>query len=103
MALRIRSTCLLSTQVGFALSTRHGCASAGLIRRPRAQLMSRDPLARASLLVVDRLVDQSPEIATHSRRDGGGPGALGHQDPDHVLPRVRIPRGPQAAVPAVSS
>src|SRR5437773_10809218 len=54
-----------------------------------------------SSLVVDRLVGQGPEIDV--RWTGGSPGALGHQDGDHVLPWVGIPGGAQAAVPAVST
>ena len=65
------------------------------------------PLERTSLLrvddggdsVVDGLVGQGPEIDV--RWAGGCPGALGHQDDNHVLPGVGIPGGAQAAVPAV--
>ena len=51
--------------------------------------------------VVDRLVGRGPEIETDRRSDTGrSPGALGHQDSDHLLLGVRIPGGAQAAVPA---
>jgi len=43
-------------------------------------------LVPGSLLVVDRLVGQGPEIDV--RWTGGCPGALSHQDDDHVLPGV---------------
>src|SRR5229473_8310429 len=49
--------------------------------------------------VVDRLVGQGPEIDV--RWTGGCPGALGHQDDDHLLPGVGIPGGAQATVPAI--
>src|SRR5712692_12096888 len=50
--------------------------------------------------VVDRLIGCRPEIATDIRRTGRGPGALGHQEADHVLPGIRPPGGAQAAVPS---
>src|SRR6266852_9950660 len=50
--------------------------------------------------VVDRLIGCRPEIATDIRRTGRGPGALGHQEADHVLPGIRAPGGAQAAVPS---
>src|SRR5437762_2719796 len=53
--------------------------------------------------VVDRRVGRGPEVETDIRGIGGGPGPLGHQDRDHVLPRIRVPRGAQAAVPAERS
>src|SRR5204862_6874466 len=52
-----------------------------------------------SLLVVDRLVGQGPEIDV--RWPGGCPGALSHQDDDHLLSGVGISGGVQAAVPAI--
>src|SRR3989442_15586600 len=51
--------------------------------------------------VVDRLVGRGPEIEADVRWTGGSPGALGHEDVDHVLPGLGIPGGPHAAVPAV--
>src|SRR3989442_880483 len=51
--------------------------------------------------VVDRLVGRGPEIEADVRWTGGSPGALGHEDGDHVLPGVGIPGGAHAAVPAV--
>ena len=38
--------------------------------------------------VVDRLVGQGPEIEADVRWAGRRPGALGHQDGDHILPGV---------------
>src|SRR3954452_21350362 len=43
--------------------------------------------------VVDRLVGQGPEIETDIGRTGGSPGALGHQDGDHLLRGVQDSRG----------
>src|SRR2546428_4029661 len=45
-----------------------------------------DPQQPAS--VVDRLVRRSPEIKADIRRTWGSPGALCHQNGDHVLPGV---------------
>src|SRR5882762_11094141 len=53
-----------------------------------------------SPLVVDRLVDRGPEVETDVRGTWGSPGALGHQDTNHVLLGIRIPGRAQAAVPA---
>jgi hypothetical protein len=53
--------------------------------------------------VVDRLVGRGPEIEIDVRSPGGIPDALGHQDPDQVLLRVRIPGRTIAAVPAEPS
>src|SRR5215472_17510411 len=55
------------------------------------------------LSVVGGLVGQGPEIAAHVRRIWGRPGALGHQDADQVLLRVRIPGGAETAIPAEPS
>ena len=41
-----------------------------------------------STLVVDRLVGQGPEIEADVRWTGGSPGALGHENGDHLLPGV---------------
>src|SRR6266849_4077680 len=51
-------------------------------------------------LVPDCLVHAGPEVQADTRRLGGGPVALGQQDPHHLFPGVRIPRGAEAAVPA---
>ena len=53
--------------------------------------------------VVDRLVGRGPEVETDIRRTGGGPGALGHQDGDHVLPGIGIPGSAHSAIPAEPS
>src|SRR5260370_39301251 len=53
--------------------------------------------------VIDRLIGRGPEVAADIRRTWGRPRALRHQDRDHLLPRVRVPRCTQAAVPTVPS
>src|SRR5712691_5024898 len=64
-----------------------------------ADLIGTCSLADAS--VVDHLVGRGPEVEIDTRRNGGIPEALGHQDRDHLLRGVRIPRRAVAAVPAV--
>ncbi len=53
--------------------------------------------------VVDRLVRRGPEIPMHARGNRGIPETVRHQDPDHLLLRVGIPRRAIATVPAVSA
>src|SRR5579872_4354119 len=50
--------------------------------------------------VVDGLIGRSPEIEADVRWPGRIPGALSHEDGDHVLCGVRTPGGSHAAVPA---
>src|SRR6266851_5963140 len=101
--------CRPSTRVGIKESDIS--SSSSILREkvclPRTQktIIQSNQLSKAlrvdneGVSVVDRLVGQGPEIDV--RWAGGCPGALGHQDDDHVLSGVGIPGGAQATVPAV--
>src|SRR5215213_6790920 len=59
--------------------------------------------APSGALVVDRLIGRGPEIEKDTRRTGGIPDALAHQDTDQLLLGIHVPGRAVATVPAITS
>src|SRR5258706_9659222 len=78
-----------------------GSTQASKTRARGAAMTAVVTISRSAVSVIDRLIGRRPEIGRDRRRRGGFPGALGHQDPHHLLLGVRPPGRAEAAVPAV--